>query len=120
MVEISKKAWGLCRIMLLLSSRSTRVTQISSSSITRITFFFLFSYRFHGTSVVDFDSARGGISLETEKTESGTSSRLMLTRAALRDSGNYTCVPAGAVSASVQVHVLNGKFFLCTFFVIYR
>lgn len=33
----------------------------------------------------------------------------MLTRAALRDSGNYTCVPAGAVSASVQVHVLNGK-----------
>ncbi|KAG4079747.1 hypothetical protein HA402_014878 [Bradysia odoriphaga] len=62
---------------------------------------------FHGSSVVDFDSARGGISLETEKTESGTSSRLMLTRAALRDSGNYTCVPAGAVSASVLVYVLN-------------
>ncbi|XP_037045610.1 zwei Ig domain protein zig-8-like isoform X2 [Bradysia coprophila] len=64
---------------------------------------------FHGSSVVDFDSARGGISLETEKTESGTSSRLMLTRAALRDSGNYTCVPAGAVSASVLVYVLNGE-----------
>lgn len=63
--------------------------------------------RFHGSSVVDFDSARGGISLETEKTEGGTSSRLMLTRASLRDSGNYTCVPAGAVPASVQVHVLN-------------
>lgn len=67
------------------------------------------NFRFHGSSVVDFDSARGGISLETEKTESGTSSRLMLTRAALRDSGNYTCVPAGAVSASVLVYVLNGK-----------
>lgn len=67
------------------------------------------NYRFHGSSVVDFDSARGGISLETEKTESGTSSRLMLTRAALRDSGNYTCVPAGAVSASVLVYVLNGE-----------
>ncbi|XP_065090225.1 uncharacterized protein LOC135711355 isoform X2 [Ochlerotatus camptorhynchus] len=64
---------------------------------------------YHGSSVVDFDSARGGISLETEKTEGGTSSRLMLTRATLRDSGNYTCVPSGAISASVQVHVLNGE-----------
>ncbi|XP_062714623.1 uncharacterized protein LOC115268734 isoform X2 [Aedes albopictus] len=64
---------------------------------------------YHGSSVVDFDSARGGISLETEKTETGTSSRLMLTRATLRDSGNYTCVPSGAISASVQVHVLNGE-----------
>lgn len=34
----------------------------------------------------------------------------MLTRATLRDSGNYTCVPTGAISASVQVHVLNGRF----------
>ncbi|ETN59110.1 hypothetical protein AND_009264 [Anopheles darlingi] len=66
--------------------------------------------KFHGSSIVDFDSARGGISLETEKTEGGTSSRLMLTRATLRDSGNYTCVPTGAISASVQVHVLNGKY----------
>ncbi|XP_058825620.1 uncharacterized protein LOC131685727 [Topomyia yanbarensis] len=64
---------------------------------------------YHGSSVVDFDSARGGISLETEKTEGGTSSRLMLTRATLRDSGNYTCVPTTAASASVQVHVLNGE-----------
>lgn len=63
--------------------------------------------RFHGSSIVDFDSARGGISLETEKTDGGTSSRLMLTRAALRDSGNYTCLPAGAVPASVHVHVLS-------------
>lgn len=59
--------------------------------------------------MVDFDSARGGISLETEKTDSGTTSRLLLTRAQLRDSGNYSCVPTGAISASVQVHVLNGK-----------
>lgn len=66
--------------------------------------------RYHGQQVVDFDSVRGGISLETEKTDSGTTSRLLLTRAQLRDSGNYTCVPTGAVSASVQVHVLNGKF----------
>lgn len=65
--------------------------------------------RFHDQNVVDFDSMRGGINLETEKTKSGTSSRLMLTRAGLRDSGRYTCQPAGAVSASVQVHVLVGE-----------
>ncbi|XP_040151792.1 uncharacterized protein LOC120893765 isoform X3 [Anopheles arabiensis] len=61
---------------------------------------------YHGSSIVDFDSARGGISLETEKTEGGTSSRLMLTRATLRDSGNYTCVPTGAISASVPVKMI--------------
>ncbi|XP_026465013.1 zwei Ig domain protein zig-8-like [Ctenocephalides felis] len=64
---------------------------------------------YHGSSVVDFDSPRGGISLETEKTDGGTTSRLLLTRAQLRDSGNYTCVPSGAVPASVNVHVLNGE-----------
>jgi hypothetical protein len=65
--------------------------------------------RFHGTQIVDFDSPRGGISLETEKTESGTTSRLMLTKAQLSDSGNYTCLPTDAISASLQVHVLNGR-----------
>lgn len=68
----------------------------------------ILSTRYHGSSVVDFDSVRGGISLETEKNEAGTTSRLLLTRATLRDSGNYTCVPSGAISSSVQVHVLNG------------
>lgn len=69
----------------------------------------ILSTRYHGSSVVDFDSVRGGISLETEKNEAGTTSRLLLTRATLRDSGNYTCVPSGAISSSVQVHVLNGE-----------
>ncbi|XP_068153379.1 zwei Ig domain protein zig-8 [Drosophila tropicalis] len=64
---------------------------------------------YHGSSIVDFDSLRGGISLETEKTDIGTTSRLMLTRASLRDSGNYTCVPNGAIPASVRVHVLTGE-----------
>ncbi|EDV90919.1 GH23959 [Drosophila grimshawi] len=64
---------------------------------------------YHGSAIVDFDSLRGGISLETEKTEVGTTSRLMLTRASLRDSGNYTCVPNAAVPASVRVHVLTGE-----------
>ncbi|XP_017062653.1 zwei Ig domain protein zig-8 isoform X2 [Drosophila eugracilis] len=64
---------------------------------------------YHGLSIVDFDSLRGGISLETEKTDTGTTSRLMLTRASLRDSGNYTCIPNGAIPASVRVHVLTGE-----------
>ncbi|XP_055389071.1 zwei Ig domain protein zig-8-like [Condylostylus longicornis] len=64
---------------------------------------------YHNDHVVDFNSIRGGISLETEKTDSGTTSRLLLTRASLKDSGNYSCVPTMAIPASVQVHVLNGE-----------
>ncbi|XP_076223822.1 zwei Ig domain protein zig-8 isoform X2 [Nomia melanderi] len=63
----------------------------------------------HGGSVVDFDSPRGGVSLETEKTESGTTSKLLVTQARLTDSGNYTCIPSNANPASVMVHVLNGE-----------
>ncbi|CAH1406131.1 unnamed protein product [Nezara viridula] len=62
---------------------------------------------YQGSSVVDFDSPRGGISLETEKTASGTTSKLLVTKASLTDSGNYTCVPSNANPASVYVHVLN-------------
>ncbi|XP_065560882.1 zwei Ig domain protein zig-8-like isoform X2 [Artemia franciscana] len=58
---------------------------------------------------VALDSPRGGVSLETERTESGMTSKLMLTRAVVADGGNYTCAPPGAESASVVVHVLNGE-----------
>ncbi|KAK9704273.1 hypothetical protein QE152_g28391 [Popillia japonica] len=64
---------------------------------------------YHGQSVVDFDSPRGGISLETEKTEAGTTSKLLITKALLTDSGNYTCMPSNASPASALVHVLNGE-----------
>ncbi|KAK1122286.1 hypothetical protein K0M31_009509 [Melipona bicolor] len=63
----------------------------------------------HGGAVLDFNSPRGGVSLETEKTESSTTSRLLVTQARLTDSGNYTCIPSNANPASVMVHVLNGK-----------
>ncbi|XP_053594948.1 lachesin-like isoform X3 [Microplitis mediator] len=67
----------------------------------------------HGSAVVDFDSPsvhhRGGVSLETEKTESGTTSKLLVTQARSTDSGNYTCIPSNANPASVMVHVLNGE-----------
>ena len=65
---------------------------------------------YQGNTIVDFESSRGGISLETERTESGTTSKLLVTKASLADSGNYTCSPTNANPASVFVHVLNGKF----------
>ncbi|GLV31738.1 defective proboscis extension response 7 [Carabus blaptoides fortunei] len=64
---------------------------------------------YHGTLPVDFDSKRGGISLETEKTDTGLTSKLLITKAALSDSGNYTCVPSNSSPASVSVHVLIVK-----------
>jgi len=64
---------------------------------------------YHGSTVVDFDSPRGGISLETEKTDTATTSKLLVTKASLADSGNYSCIPSNAQQASVWVHVLNGK-----------
>ncbi|KAK9871309.1 hypothetical protein WA026_011578 [Henosepilachna vigintioctopunctata] len=64
---------------------------------------------YHGQAVIDFDSPRGGISLETEKTEAGTTSKLLVTKALLSDSGNYTCMPSNATPASTVVHVLNGE-----------
>ncbi|CAB0033933.1 unnamed protein product [Trichogramma brassicae] len=52
---------------------------------------------------------RGGVSLETEKSKGGTTSKLLITRASLGDSGNYSCVSSKAARATVVVHVLNGS-----------
>lgn len=69
---------------------------------------FIYVHRYHGIEIVNFDSERGGVSLEQEKTETGTTSRLLLTKATFRDSGNYTCKTERALPATVTVHVLNG------------
>lgn len=75
--------------------------------------------RYHNSTIINADFTRGGINLENEKTSEGTTSRLLLTRASLKDSGNYTCVPASqafesapmptltALPASVAVQVVN-------------
>uniref|UniRef100_A0A0P5NKZ7 Defective proboscis extension response n=2 Tax=Daphnia magna TaxID=35525 RepID=A0A0P5NKZ7_9CRUS len=61
----------------------------------------------HNGQVLNY-SARGGMSVTTDTIDG--QSRLLLARAAPRDSGNYTCVPGpGATPASVTVHVLNGE-----------
>ncbi|KAH0948662.1 hypothetical protein HN011_002456 [Eciton burchellii] len=64
---------------------------------------------YHAGAVIDFDGPRGGVSLETEKGKRGTTSKLLITRAQLNDSGNYTCASSKVTPASVMVHVLNGE-----------
>ncbi|XP_024946991.1 uncharacterized protein LOC107273924 isoform X2 [Cephus cinctus] len=64
---------------------------------------FIFWYR--GEHVINY-SQRGGINVVTEKQT--RTSRILISRAVPADSGNYTCAPSTAESASVLVHVLNG------------
>ncbi|KAK3854825.1 hypothetical protein Pcinc_038717 [Petrolisthes cinctipes] len=63
---------------------------------------------YHGNDVLDYDASRGGISLQVEKSGQQTSSRLLVSAMREADSGNYTCVPVNAPTASVAVHVNNG------------
>ena len=58
--------------------------------------------------VLNFDSPRGGISLETEKTRTGTTSKLLVTKATLADSGSYTCDPSRGQPQSADVHIITG------------
>lgn len=54
--------------------------------------------RYHNDSIVDFQ--RGGMNLENEKTSEGTTSRLLLTKANFKDSGNYSCTAQISTSQS--------------------
>ena len=58
---------------------------------------------------LNLDSARGGVSLENEKSPAGTRSTLIVTRATDADSGNYTCRPSSGHATSVLVHVVDGE-----------
>ncbi|XP_013185270.2 zwei Ig domain protein zig-8-like [Amyelois transitella] len=62
----------------------------------------------HGNQAINFDSARGGISLVTEKGTKSTS-RLLVQRARGADAGPYTCEPNNAPRAITRVHVLSGE-----------
>lgn len=83
-----------------ICSRSLSIAPLSSMATWN---------RFHNHHPIEFNTNRGGINLETERTHDGTTSRLLLTRAQFRDGGNYSCIPQGAIPASGYVHVLNGK-----------
>lgn len=64
---------------------------------------------YRDTTILDYDSPRGGVSVEIEKTPMKTTSKLFLTRALKGDSGNYTCAPQFAEAASVMIHIVNGE-----------
>jgi len=64
---------------------------------------------YHGSKVLNFDSPRGGISLETEKTRTGTSSKLLVTRATEEDSGSYTCDPSRGQPKTADVHIITDE-----------
>ncbi|XP_049280274.1 zwei Ig domain protein zig-8-like [Anopheles funestus] len=62
----------------------------------------------HNEEEINYDSARGGVSVITEKGDI-TTSYLLIQRARSSDSGKYTCLPSMANPTTVHVHVLNGE-----------
>ncbi|XP_012257744.1 hemicentin-1-like [Athalia rosae] len=102
--DAQAKIWGPEEVYVKKGSTIslTCIVNIQSAPPSSVTWY-------HAGAVVDFDGPRGGVSLVTEKTETGTTSKLLVTRAELSDSGNYSCVPKNAAPASVIVHVLNGE-----------
>ncbi|XP_053637563.2 kin of IRRE-like protein 1 [Cherax quadricarinatus] len=82
--------------------RLTCIVNTHSDNVGAVTWF-------RNTHPLDYDSPRGGVSVEIEKTPSRTTSKLFLTQAGKIDGGNYTCVPQYADAASVLVHVVNGE-----------
>lgn len=62
----------------------------------------------HNDAIISYDSARGGVSVLTEKGET-TTSFLLIQKARPSDSGQYQCNPSNAQPKSVTVHVLNGE-----------
>ncbi|XP_030760117.1 lachesin-like isoform X2 [Sitophilus oryzae] len=61
---------------------------------------------YHNNRMINYDVDRG-INVTTELLDK--SSTLTITNAATRHSGNYSCVPSNAQSASTYVHILNGE-----------
>ncbi|XP_034194517.1 zwei Ig domain protein zig-8 [Osmia lignaria lignaria] len=64
---------------------------------------------YYNKQVLSYDSPRGGISVITEKGGDVTTSWLLIQTAQPSDSGEYSCKPSNANTASIKVHVLNGE-----------
>jgi hypothetical protein len=61
--------------------------------------------------VINYDTLRGGISIETRRGDV-TTSHLLIQHADETNSGKYSCSPSNAIVANIRVHVLNGKCFV--------
>ena len=64
---------------------------------------------YYNENVLSYDSPRGGVSVITEKGGDVTTSWLLIQTAQTSDSGEYSCKPSNANTASIKVHVLNGE-----------
>lgn len=70
--------------------------------------FYVFWYH-EGDRILDYQLNK--IDIQTKRIDQDTVSSLVIHKAKREDSGNYTCSPSSLDSASVQLHVLNGKRF---------
>lgn len=61
---------------------------------------------YHNGKVINYDSPN--IKLKTEM-NLPTTSKLLISNAQPKDSGNYSCVPSNSDPADIAVHVLNGE-----------
>ncbi|XP_042228214.1 uncharacterized protein LOC121870455, partial [Homarus americanus] len=64
---------------------------------------------FHGSINIDYDSARGGVSIQTEKSSRKTVSKLMLSAVNEGDTGEYSCSPTDLQPSVITVHVQDGE-----------
>ena len=58
---------------------------------------------------INYNSPRGGISVETNTSGHTPRSHLLIDSVAPSDSGKYSCHPANAKDVSVTVHIQDGK-----------
>ncbi|CAL4160829.1 unnamed protein product, partial [Meganyctiphanes norvegica] len=63
---------------------------------------------FHDSQNIDYDSPRGGVSIQTEKFKDKMVSQLLLSTVRITDNGEYFCAPTDMHPASVTVHVVHG------------
>ncbi|KAG5332392.1 PXDN protein, partial [Acromyrmex heyeri] len=70
---------------------------------------------YYNENVLSYDSPRGGVSVITEKGGDVTTSWLLIQTAQPSDSGEYSCKPSNANTASIRVHVLNVRLYVPPF-----
>uniref|UniRef100_A0A336L9G3 CSON005154 protein n=1 Tax=Culicoides sonorensis TaxID=179676 RepID=A0A336L9G3_CULSO len=61
----------------------------------------------HGSTILNYDTTRGGISVKTDLKDFGANSTLFVAKVNQSDSGNYTCSIGPHQYYMVTVHVLN-------------
>ncbi|KAF6209051.1 hypothetical protein GE061_014794 [Apolygus lucorum] len=63
----------------------------------------------HNSTILNYDTTRGGISVKTDILPDGARSQLYINNVGPSDSGNYTCSLGEAAATSVSVVVITGE-----------